>query len=129
MCDGDRTAKSSDNLKPRVKRIREEVEKIGRRAYIWITDAKEIENYIPGSVLAKATGLSPLPDPKKHESWSSYTEQNMDGKLIDKVDLAISSIPSMTMELMQGRFDWKKQMEQIVKCIDRWNENGSSKGP
>ena len=30
VCDGDRTAKGSDNLKPRVERIREEVEKIGR---------------------------------------------------------------------------------------------------
>lgn len=124
VCDGDRTAKA-DNLKPRVERIREEVKKIDD-AHIWITDAKEIENYIPGSVLAKATGLSPLPDPKKYESWSSYTEQNMDGKRIDKVDLAISSIPSMTMELMQGRFDWKKQMEQIVEQIDRWNGNSVS---
>ena len=127
VCDGDRTAKA-DNLKPRVERIREEVEKIDD-AHIWITDAKEIENYIPGSVLAKATGLPSLPDPKKYDSWSSYTEEHMQGKRIDKVDLAISSIPSMTMELMQGRFDWKKQMEQIVKCIDRWNENGSLKGP
>ena len=122
VCDGDRTAKA-DNLKPRVERIREEVKKIDD-AHIWITDAKEIENYLPGSVLAKATGLSPLPDPKKYDSWSSYTEQNMDEKRIDKVDLAISSIPSMTMELMQGRFDWKKQMEQIVERIDSWN--GSS---
>ena len=47
----------------------------------------------------------------------------MDGKRIDKVDLAISSIPSMTMELMQGRFDWKREIEQIVEQIDSWNGN------
>ena len=121
VCDGDREAKTSD-LKPRVERIREEVKKIDD-AHIWITDAKEIENYIPGSVLAEATGLSPLPDPKKYESWSSYTENNMDGKRIDKVDLAISSTPSMTIKLMQGRFDWKEQMKQIVERIDSWNGN------
>ena len=121
VCDGDREAKGSD-LKPRVERIREEVEKIDG-AHIWITDAKEIENYIPGSVLAEATDLSPLPDPKKYENWSSYTEKNMDGKRIDKVDLAISSIPSMTIKLMQGRFDWKEQMKQIVERIDSWNGN------
>ncbi len=124
VCDGDRIANGSD-LKPRVERIREEVEKIDD-AYIWITDAKEIENYIPGSVLAEATGLSPLPDPKKYESWSSYTEKNMDGKRIDKVDLAISSIPSMTIKLMQGRFDWKEQMKQIVERIDSWNGDSPS---
>ena len=124
VCDGDREAKGSD-LKPRVERIREEVEKIDD-AHIWITDAKEIENYLPGSVLAEATGLSPLPDPKKYESWSSYTEKNMDGKRIDKVDLAISSIPSMTIKLMQGRFDWKEQMKQIVERIDSWNGDSTS---
>ena len=121
VCDGDREAKTAD-LKPRVERIREEVKKIDD-AHIWITDAKEIENYLPGSVLAEATGLSPLPDPKKYESWSSYTENNMDGKRIDKVDLAISSTPSMTIKLMQGRFDWKEQMKQIVERIDSWNGN------
>ena len=124
VCDGDRTAKA-DNLKPRVERIREGVKKIDG-AYIWITDAKEIENYIPGSVLAEATDLSPLPDPKKYESWSSYTEEHMQGKRIDKVDLAISSIPSMTIKLMQGRFDWKEQMKQIVERIDSWNGDSTS---
>ena len=124
VCDGDRTAKGSD-LKPRVERIREEVEKIDD-AHIWITDAKEIENYLPGSVLAEATDLSPLPDPKKYESWSSYTEEHMQGKRIDKVDLAISSIPSMTIKLMQGRFDWKEQMKQIVDRIDSWNGDSPS---
>ena len=74
----------------------------------------------------EATGLSPLPDPKKYESWSSYTEKNMDGKRIDKVDLAISSIPSMTIKLMQGRFDWKEQMKQIVERIDSWNGDSTS---
>ena len=51
VCDGDRTAKGSD-LKPGVKRIREEVEKIDG-AHIWITDAREIENYLPALSLRK----------------------------------------------------------------------------
>ena len=130
VCDGDREAEDSD-IKPRVKRIREEVEKIDG-GHTWITDAKEIENYLPSSVLEKATGLSPLPDPEKYESWSSYTEKNMEGKSIDKVDLAISSTQHMTKEVrevMEKRFDWKEQMKQIVERIDSWNENGSSEGP
>ena len=130
VCDGDRTAEDSD-LKTWVERIREEVEKIDG-AHIWITEAKEIENYLPSSVLEKVINLSPLPDPKKDESWSSYTKNHMQRKNIDKVDLAISStqyITSEVRELMEGRFDWKEQMEEIVKRIDSWNENGSSKGP
>ena len=128
MCDGDREAENSD-LKPRVKRIREEVEKMNG-AHIWITDAKEIENYLPGSVLSEVTGFPSLPDPGQYESWSSYTENHIQGKSIDKVDLAISSTQTqyMTKEVMEKRFDWTEQMEQIIKHIDRWNENGSSEG-
>lgn len=121
VCDGDREAEDSD-LKQRVERIREEVEKIDD-AYIWITDAKEIENYLPGSVLEKATDLSSLPDPEKYESWSSYAEKHMQGKNTDKVTLAISSTQYMTKEVMEKQFEWKEQMEQIVKRIESWNGN------
>ena len=130
VCDSDQEAEDS-SLKPRVERIREEVEKIDG-AHIWITEAKEIENYLPGSVLSEATGLPSLPDPEKDESWSSYTKNHMQRKRIDKVDLAISSTQYMTKEvkkLMEGRFDWKEQIEKIVERIDSWNENGSSEGP
>ena len=126
VCDSDRTSEDSV-LKPRVERIREEVEKIDG-ARIWITDAKEIENYLPGSVLSEVTELPSLPDPGQYESWSSYTEKHMQGKRIDKVDLAISSTRPqyMTREVMEKRFDWKKQMELIVERIDKWNGDSVS---
>ena len=115
-------SKSGSGLKPRVERIREEVEKIDG-AHIWITDAKEIENYLPGSVLSEVTRLPSLPDPEKHECWESYTEKNMGRKSIDKVALAISSTQYVTREVMKGRFEWKEQMEQIVERIKSWNGN------
>ena len=124
VCDGDQEAEGSE-LKQRVERIREEVEKIDG-THIWITDAKEIENYLPGSVLSEVTRLPSLPDPEKHECWESYTEKNMGRKSIDKVALASSSTQYVTGEVMEGRFDWKEQMEQIVERIDSWNNNGSS---
>ena len=127
VCDSDQEDEDS-GLKPRVERIREEVEKIDG-AHIWITDAKEIENYLPSSVLSEATGLPSLPNPEKHESWKLYTEKNMQRKSIDKVDLAISSTRYMTKEVMEGRFEWKEQMGEIVKRINSWNKNGSSEGP
>ena len=127
VCDGDRKAEGSD-LKKRVERIREEVKKIDG-AHIWITDAKEIENYLPGSVLSEVTRLPSLPDPEKHEDWKSYTEKNLQRKSIDKVDLAISSTRYMTKEVMENRFEWKEQMGEIVKRIKSWNKNGSSEGP
>ena len=128
VCDGDRETKDSD-LKPRVKRMRQEVEKIDKER-IWITDAKEIENYLPGPVLSEVTGLLSLPDPGQYESWSSYTEKRMQGKSIDKVDLAISSTQTqyMTRKVMEKQFDWKDHIKKIVEWIDSWNKNGPSEG-
>ncbi len=127
VCDGDRTAKDSD-LKNRVRRIQKEVKEIPD-AHIWITSAKEIENYIPGSVLGEALDLSGLRDPEQYENFfprkkagsESYIEANLKKRNVDKVDLAKASVPRMTNDIMADRFDWKKQMKKIVVRIESWN--------
>ena len=52
VCDGDRTSASGEGsrIKGRVQRINTEV-KLIPGAHIWITEAKEIENYLAGVVL------------------------------------------------------------------------------
>jgi putative ATP-dependent endonuclease of OLD family len=128
ICDGDRTAKGS-RVKDRVRRIRSEVLKI-RRAHIWVTGAREIENYVPGVVLAKAVDLAGLPDPNQYEMFfprrgspgSSYVESRMKRKGIDKMDLAVLSAPHMDKQQMSARFEWEVQMKQIVERIDSWNK-------
>ncbi len=127
VCDGDRTTKDSD-IKGRVKRIHTEVQNIPD-AHIWITDAKEIENYIPGSVLEKALDRSGLRDPEQYENFfprkkacsKSYIEANLNRGNVDKVDLAMASIPHMTNDIMADRFDWEEQMKEIVARIESWN--------
>ena len=116
MCDGDRDSKDSP-IKDRVKRIRMEVESIPG-AHIWITAAKEIENYIPGSVLEKASDLPSLPDPGQYDS---FLETGMSRKHFDKMRLATRSVPHMTKDIMAGRFDWEDQMRIIVDRIISWN--------
>ena len=127
VCDGDQIDKNSD-IKNRVRRIQEEVKEIPD-AHIWITSAKEIENYIPGSVLEKALDLSGLRDPKQYENFfpckkacsESYIEANLKKRNVDKVDLAMASVPHMTNDIMADRFDWKEQMKEIVARIESWN--------
>lgn len=127
VCDGDRVSKDSE-IKGRVKRINAEVQKIPD-AYIWITDAKEIENYTLGSVLDKALDLSGLRDPEQYENFfprkkacsESYIEANLNRRNIHKIDLARLSVPHMTEDIMVDRFDWKKQMKEIVARIKAWN--------
>ena len=127
VCDGDRTAKDSD-IKNRVRRIQEEVKEIPD-AHIWITSAKEIENYIPGSVLEEALNRSGLRDPGQYENFfprkkactKSYIEANLKKRNVDKMDLARLSVPHMTNDIMADRFDWKEQMKKIVAHIESWN--------
>jgi hypothetical protein len=127
VCDGDRTD-AGKRVKDRVRRIRSEVSKIPG-AHIWVTNAREIENYVPGIVLGKAMGISSLPDPTQYEIFfprkgspgSSYIEAKMNRKGLDKMDLAILSVPHMDNALMETRFEWGAQMEQIIERITSWN--------
>ena len=127
VCDGDRNAEDSP-IKSRVERIRAEVENIPG-GHIWITEAREIENYIPGSVLAQASDEPSLPDPRQYQSFfsrkaspgQSYLEANMDRKHYDKMELAMQSALHMTKDIMTARFDWEVQMEEIVTRIRCWN--------
>ena len=127
VCDGDRVSKDSE-IKGRVKRIETEVQKIPD-AHIWITDAKEIENYIPGSVLEETLELSELRDPEQYENFfprkkagsESYIEANLNRRNVDKVDLAMSSVQYMEKGIMAKRFDWEEQIKKIVARIESWN--------
>ncbi len=127
VCDGDRTSQDSP-LKDRGERVCTEVGNIPG-AHIWITAAREIENYLPGSILEKALDLSALPNPEQYENFfprieasdKSYLEANMGRKHCDKMRLAIRSAPHMTKDIMVGRFDWEDQMKAIVDRIKSWN--------
>lgn len=127
VCDGDRSYRGA-RVKDRVRRIRAEVMKI-KGAHIWITNAREIENYIPGSVLAKALGCVALPDPTQYELFfprkghpdSSYVETKLNRKSLDKMELAILCVPHIDKDVMKTRFEWVHQMVEIVNRICAWN--------
>ncbi len=125
ICDGDREA-ADTHLKSRVGRIYAEVGDIPS-AHIWITEAREIENYIPGSVLGIAQGLQSIPDPGQYEPFfprrgsSSYLEDQLNRKHIDKMELAMACTPHMTKENMADRFEWDDQIRTITERISSWN--------
>lgn len=127
VCDGDRTAKGA-RVKDRVRRIRAEVMRIPG-AHIWVTDAREVENYVPGAVLAKAIGVATLPDPNQYDMFfprkgspgTSYVEARMNRKGMDKMDLAVLSASHIDQAMMSARFEWETQMKAIVERIDSWN--------
>ena len=129
VCDGDRKGPRA-RIKDRVRRINKEVRAIPE-SVIWITQAREIENYLPGAVIASALGIKSLPDPGQYELFSprkgaavgsSYIETKIHRSSIDKMDLAIQSAPYMTKDAMLRRFDISVQLNMIITSIRKWNE-------
>jgi putative ATP-dependent endonuclease of the OLD family len=129
VCDSDRTSQNA-KLKGRVQRIRDEVSKIPK-AMIWIMEAKEIENYLPGAILKEALTLKKtIEDPDSYERFfpaqkakgDSYAEKSLDMTHIDKIDLAIRCRPFMTKDIMESRFDWKEKMNMVIEKIEQWNK-------
>lgn len=132
VCDGDRTAATGEGsrIKARVQRIEAEVRSIPG-AHIWITEAKEIESYLPGPVLGKVFELENIPDPGQYEVFfpsedakkegTSFVESHLKRKGVEKMDLAVQAAPHMTKELMELRFDLAEQMGLIIEKIRSWN--------
>lgn len=128
ICDSDRTSEDAD-LKARVQRIHDEVMSTPN-GMIWVTQGKEIENYLPGSVLKQALEMNhEILDPGAYERIfpaqkadnSSYAEKVLGMTHIDKIDLAIRCRPHMSVDLMKSRLDWMEKMSAIIEKIERWN--------
>lgn len=127
ICDSDKTGPNT-RVKGRVRRISSEIRKIPG-AYVWVTAAREIENYVPGDLIAKACGRDPVLDPQQFEHFfprkglksKSYIERRLGRKTLDKMELASSTAPLMEIRHIEGRFDLKKEVEAIIERIRGWN--------
>ncbi|MBB3856567.1 energy-coupling factor transporter ATP-binding protein EcfA2 [Xanthomonas arboricola] len=131
VCDSDRSSKGA-TLKPRVVKAQEEIAKLPD-GYMWVTAGKEIESYLPGSVIGKALGMKADPiDPAQFELFfpsasktkkgDSYVEAKLNRASIDKIELALASREHTTSAIMAPRFDWAKRMQELVATIRKWND-------
>jgi hypothetical protein len=128
LCDSDRTADqgAGAELKGRVVRIRNEIAAIPR-GVIWITAAKEIENYLPADALQKVYADRAPRAPDQYECFFpsregvSFIETQLGRKSIDKTELATLVVPHLTEENMAGRFDWKVEGVKMIETIRGWN--------
>lgn len=128
ICDGDRTADSGEGsqLKDRAARIAKEVESVPN-AFCWITEAKEIETYVPGSVWANVYGTATAPDPGKFDSFpstpaeTSYVFKNFGRKSFDKCEVASKVVPTLTIQMLANRFELAEKIVELIKVIKSWN--------
>lgn len=129
VCDSDR-AQAHDELKPRVEKLKAGVEPL-EHAVLWITEAREIENYIPGDATIDVLAGAPAPRspqqyesffPKDHETSSYRNDYLKSPEAKEKISLAQLTAPHMTFDNMKDRFDWLEKLTEIVDAIRRWGE-------
>jgi putative ATP-dependent endonuclease of the OLD family len=124
--DGDRR-KSDADIKSNLMHVKQDLEKIG--GYVWITDAKEIENYIPADALNKIFDRTDLPQIGQYELFCStnnddaYWQKHKFTKAFNKVEFAQEVVPHLTEENVSEIFDLDTNMKTIIERIKQWNEN------
>ncbi|MCM8528136.1 MAG: ATP-binding protein, partial [Lentisphaeraceae bacterium] len=135
--DSDRTYKRAP-LKGRLAQLQAPMKEIG--AYIWITNAKEIENYLPAEALQKHFKNNSLPKVELYEQFSynpksrktkrarlkpkGYLQKHLKKKTerFDKVDLARGVSQYFTHENLIDSYELNDEMLKIIEVIKSWNE-------
>jgi putative ATP-dependent endonuclease of OLD family len=99
------------------RRIREEMERMS--GFVWITEGKEIENYIPIDVLQKIFGKK---IPKSVSKYTDIISQSFVGEYKNKkVDLAYTVAETMNEEDIGGHLDLQNQLNELASHIRQWN--------
>jgi AAA15 family ATPase/GTPase len=113
-------------LKPRLEKMKTAMEKMG--AYIWITETKEIENYIPTVALNKIFKKDNLPEIERYEVFHNedkkdYWHKNGLTGSFDKVEFAHRVVPLLIKDDLDKRFELKDKLAEICKIIKKWNKD------
>lgn len=130
LADGDRTSKGS-RIKQRVRDIKNEIEALPK-SHVWVSKAKEVESYVPLEVLRDLFNKPRLKvidqyepfskEPTKRSPDKGYFQKHSPTKTFNKVDFAQRVIPKLKLLELKTIFEWEKEMDQIVRTIQSWNE-------
>lgn len=105
------------------RRIEKEFAKMG--AHCWITQGREIENYVPESVVDTFLNIVNSGQVAKYGSFFAHLDSIADGvgtKYNSKKPLLAEKIaPHMTMENLAGVLDMDKNMRKVCDAIRSWN--------
>jgi hypothetical protein len=104
------------------RRVIEELARIDGLA--WVTAAKEVENYIPESVLSCVLGVKIESVKLTDTVWdaANAVEDGLgDKRKRDKVGLAEEVVPLLDRTDLESQFDWSEMMPRVCAEIARWN--------
>ncbi|MBQ7328583.1 MAG: AAA family ATPase [Oscillospiraceae bacterium] len=118
IIDSDRKKKSSRINATKV-RVRDEFSRIN--CFCWITQGKEIENYIPAAAINKKYGSS-LTDIDQYELFPEYIGRVVKNFSSQKVPFAKGIVEHITNENSGQMLDLEKQIGKLYDAIQKWNK-------
>lgn len=119
VIDSDRRTKNA-KINPTKVRIKREFEEIG--GFCWITQGKEIENYIPTECLARKFGVSFKKKLGQYDLFPKYIEKQDKNFSNHKVAFAKSISEYITAENSKNVLDLEKQIKKLYAIIEQWNK-------
>ena len=117
VIDSDRRQKKSKINNTKV-RIRDEFSRI--KGFCWITQGKEIENYIPAAAINSKYG-STLANIDQFGLFPEYIAKIQKNFSNQKVPFAKGIVPHITKENSCEMLDLEKQIKKLYETIQKWN--------
>ena len=122
IMDSDKLNKSQE-INDTKKRIRKEINDVG--GFCWITQGKEIEHYIPKSVLSSYYDMEISNEIDRYTPFDDYLDTIKEGEgkryLSKKVLFAEEIIPLFSKENLSGWLDLGTQLDKVIENIKNWN--------
>lgn len=119
IIDSDRKNKNAKINSTKV-RIKKEFEEIS--GFCWITQGKEIENYIPTECLESKFGVSFRKKLGQYDLFPKYIEKQDKNFSNHKVAFAKSISEYITVENSKKVLDLEKQIRKLYSTIEQWNK-------
>lgn len=112
--------KGKDPLKAHASRVKAEIETVGGVA--WVTEGREVENYIPLQVHRALANDPTLVGPKRYDNVFTFMDRAKVGSFQSrKVDLARKVCATMTRPMLLETLDLSAMLETICRRIAEWN--------
>lgn len=123
LVDSDKKTKRS-RLNNTKKRMIKEVQEIG--GYTWVTQGREIENYVPSSVFARILDTTVSDEFEIYESVFDQLDRIQTGMgeyyRQRKPLLAERVVPLLDLELVQATLDVAERTSELIDKIKAWNK-------
>lgn len=118
VIDSDKRSRQS-RINDTKKRVKEEFEKY--QAFCWITQGKEIENYVPYVAIEQAYHKNLSKQCGQYELFPEYIKTINPHFIREKVLFAQKICQYLSSENSNGILDLKKQVDMLIETIRKWN--------